>query len=154
MTVKKFFGVALIVFALGYGGFIAAIPYIPDDVGDYVSSWLQLPAKAQPLRVLVYYETADAMQWTPEQKSILTDIELRKYLAGHCPVENGASAFRFFDAHSDITQSPKFNAQWEAAVKSGKKKCLVITTPKTTKVFDLPNDPAATLKTLETYGGQ
>ena len=112
------------------------------------------PPVTSPLRVLMAYDTTDVTSWPAATREVLVDTDVRTYLNGHCPLEDGTPAFRIWDQNSDISTAPKFKAQWDLAKASGKKSNLVVTTTTKTDVLDIPDDKTKTLTLLETYGGK
>ena len=107
-----------------------------------------------PLRVLFAYDSTDVPNWKADKKEILVDVDVRKYLDGHCPLEDGQHAYRIWDQNSDIAQAPKFKPQWDLAKATGKKSNLVVTTTSKTDVLDIPDDKTKTIDLLKKYGGE
>jgi hypothetical protein len=116
------------------------------------------PPPPQPgplLAVLIYEQDPATTNLTMEQRAILTDLNVRKYLDSHSQKIDGHPAYRFLDKDADVAHlAPALRSLFDAGVSSDKTPWLILENASGRYEGPWPADAAAMLELLRKYGGE
>ncbi len=107
------------------------------------------------LGVLIVYEQDDLGTIPVEQSWVLTNVDLRKYVVGHCAKDSkGKVCYKAIDKDSDVSKLDKAVQAWFTEAKTQKLPWMIASNGKSAYKGPLPADAKATIAKLQTLGGK